>query len=339
MTIHIDEIQRVMTSLAPYILRTPVRHCESLSRPTNASVYLKCEHFQRTGSFKFRGALAAAMHIRRCSTSAAWPKLLTASAGNHGIGLAAAAATLGMKCGVAVPRNAPARKTEAIRRLGADLIIADADGYDQTQQWLLENVDRLGGTFVSGFDHDPVIMGNGGTTMLELVEQSPPFDSILIPTGGGGLAAGMGVAASAMSDQTRIIAVNAEGSPAMLRSIQSGTPHLHMHDASTIADGLAGGVGARAFAYCREVVHEVRSVTDREIQQGMKLLDRHESLVVEPSAAVTIPALLQGGFEGQRVCLILTGRNVDWKTYRGCTMTPPQHAPAASLDRQSREAE
>ncbi|MGB0716101.1 MAG: threonine ammonia-lyase [Phycisphaerae bacterium] len=318
MPLNYDVIVRSEASIRPYIITTPLRFSASLSRPTGASVFLKCEHLQRSGSFKIRGALAAVAAI--AGSKDARHGVVTSSAGNHGIGLSRAAARFSMRCAVVVPADAPERKRAAILDAGGELVVAKAAGYDAAQSWLFENLEAIGGTYVSGFDDDRVIAGNGGSTMLELMRQASSFDSIIVPTGGGGIAAGIGLVLKHNQADTRLIAVNAANSPAMLMSLRRGEPVLELAHEPTLADGLAGGVGSRAFGYCRHVVDEVRAVSEAEIVEGMRLLWQQENFVVEPAAATVVAALLQGGFDGQRVCAILTGRNVDWQTFARCVV-------------------
>jgi len=308
-------VERVREAVAAHTRRTPVLRSEWLSRVTGADVYLKCENLQITGSFKVRGALAAISVLTREERAAG---VVTASAGNHGLGLARAAALAGIPCTVVLPQGAPRVKEEGIRAEGAKVVHAPHKGYDATEAWAREQLDTLGGVFVSAFDDPPVMAGNGGTTMLEVQEELPGLDLLVAPCGGGGFLAGAGTVVCARLPRARVVGVNSEASPGMYLSRKEGAPRLRLESRPTLAEGLEGGVGERAFRIGVSVVDEVVLVCEEAIADAMVELLRRERMVVEGSGAVGVAALLSGRVEATgTVCVVLTGSNVDGERLAG----------------------
>lgn len=299
-----ERILEVRDHVARHTRRTPLLRSEWLSAATGAEVWIKCEGLQVTGSFKVRGALAF-LALRR-------PRVvLGCSAGNHGVGLAFAAREAAVPCTIVVPRDAPAVKAEAIAALGARVIRSPHSGYDETEAWTLERREELGGTFVSPYDDPAVVAGNGGTTALEILEDAPPLDAIVVPCGGGGLATGIGIAARRQSPGTRILGVNTDASPGMWRSFRDGRAHVRVEGRPTIAEGLEGGVSPAAFARARRAVDEILLVEEGRLRRAVAAIARHEHLVVEGSGAAGVAALLAGRVEARRLAVVLTGANLD----------------------------
>jgi threonine dehydratase len=310
MTLAVDFalVQAVRKAVSRHVRRTPLVRSEWLSALTGREVFLKCENLQVTGSFKVRGALAA---VGRLSPTERQRGVLASSAGNHGLGLARAAAVYGVPATVVVPRSAPAVKVDGIVALGARAVRSPHDGYDDTQSWALENRDRFGGVFVSPFEDPAVIAGNGGTTALEIFEDGPPLDALLIPCGGGGCSIGAGIVAREMSPATRIVAVNTEASPGMWLSWRDGRPHLRVESRPTLAEGIEGGVGEHSYALSRRFVDQVKVVTEAAIRRAVVECLLEERLLVEGSGAAGVAALLEGAVEGGRIGVVLTGSNLD----------------------------
>jgi threonine dehydratase len=302
-------VERVRRAVASHTRRTPVLRSEWLSRATGADVFLKCENLQVTGSFKVRGALAA---ISVLSDAERAGGVVTASAGNHGLGLARAAALGGIPCTVVLPQGAPRLKEEGIRAEGSKVVHAPHEGYDDTESWTRKELDSLGGVFVSAFDDPPVMAGNGGTTMLEVQEELPRLDLLVAPCGGGGFLAGAGTVVCARAPRARVVGVNSEASPGMYLSRKEGAPRLTMESRPTLAEGLEGGVGERAYRIGLSVVDDVVLVSEESIGEAMVNLLRRERMVVEGSGAVGVAALLSGRVAASgTVCVVLTGSNVD----------------------------
>jgi threonine dehydratase len=302
-------IERVREAVSAHVRRTPLLESDWLSRETGARVFLKCENLQVTGSFKVRGALAALAALAEGEWQGG---VVTASAGNHGLGLARAAALAGVPCTVVLPRGAPRVKEAGIRAEGARVVHAPHEGYDDTEAWTREQLESLGGVYVSPFDDPAVMAGNGGTTMLEVQEELPGLDLLVAPCGGGGFLAGAGTVVCTRVPGARVLGVNSEASPAMYLSRKEGKPRLRMESRPTLAEGLEGGVGERAFRIGLSVVDDVVTVPEEAIARAMGELLRRERMVVEGSGAVGVAALLAGRVEARgSVCVVLTGSNVD----------------------------
>ena len=272
--------------------------------------WLKREDLQETGSFKVRGALA---RVGALTEEEARRGVHAASAGNHGAGLAWAARRRGVSCVVCVPRTIPAKKEANIRALGAEVVKTPFDGYDETQAHAIELARATGRTWVSPFDDDWVIAGNGGTTALEILEDAPDLDAIVVPCGGGGLAIGAGVALKARSPRARLIGVNTEASPGMALSRRDGRAHLSMPWKPTLAEGLEGGVSEKSYALGLRFIDDVVVVREETIRRAMVEVARHEGAVVEGSAAAAVAAALEGLLPAglRRVAFVLSGSNVD----------------------------
>lgn len=306
MTPSLDLVEKVREVVARYTRRTPILRSEWLSGLLGADVFLKCENLQLTGSFKVRGAYAALRELRE--------PVVTSSAGNHGLGLARAAQTFGVPCTVVVPRSVARVKLEGIRAWGAKVVVSPHEGYDDTQAWTLDRLGEWGGTFVSPFDDPAVIAGNGGTTALEIFEELPDVDAIVVPCGGGGCAIGAGIVARSRSPRTRIVGVNAEASPGMWLSRRDGRAHLRVASSPTIAEGIEGGVSERTFRLGNKFIDDLVVVGEAAIRRAIAETVRHERMIVEGSAAAGVAALLEGKVKARRICAILTGSNLDQET-------------------------
>ncbi|UCE61177.1 MAG: pyridoxal-phosphate dependent enzyme [Phycisphaerales bacterium] len=308
----IDFVEGIRGAVGKYTRRTPLLRSGWLSKLSGSDVFLKCENLQVTGSFKVRGAVAA-LSLLPADTRARG--VVACSAGNHGLGLAFAAHAFHAPCTIAVPRSAPAVKQDGIRALGANVITSPHDGYDRTQAWMLDRLDALGGTFVSPFEDAAVIAGNGGTTMLEVLEEAPPFDVVVVPCGGGGCAIGTGVVAKSRSPMTRVVAVNTDASAGMWMSRRDERAHLTVDSKPTIADGLEGGISEITFGLGKRFIDDVVLAKESTIRQAVPQIAFNERLIVEGSGAAGVAAVLDGRIRGKRVCIFLTGGNIDRRLF------------------------
>lgn len=303
--------EEIRDAVDHHVRRTPLLPSAWLSELTGTRVFLKCENLQVTGSFKVRGAVAA---VSRLTPEERAGGVIACSAGNHGLGLAFAARAFDVPCTVVVPSAAPRVKAEGIAALGAKVIRSPHDGYDRTQAWTLERLVEFGGRFVSPFDDPAVMAGNGGTLMLEILEDLPVVDLVVIPCGGGGCSIGAGMVVRARAPQTRIIAVNTDASPGMWLSRRDGRPHLEVESRPTIADGLEGGVSERSFELANRFVDEVVLAREATLRRAVGELLERERKVVEGSGAAGVAALAAAAVPlgpARTVCVVLTGSNID----------------------------
>jgi len=303
-----DVTSDLIASLRPVVSentrRTPLLKSEWLSSLTGGEVWLKCENLQVTGSFKARGGFAA-MAMEKPGS------VVAASAGNHGQGLALAARRFGVPCTIVVPRSIPHVKEQAIRSHGARLVRSPFDGYDDTEAWARDHLDEIGGTFISPFDHPAVIAGNGGTLGLEIFEEAGELDAVVVPCGGGGCAIGIGVTARARSTGTRIIGVNTDASPGMWLSRRDRKANLRVDSLPTIAEGIEGGVSENSFRLADRYIDEVVKVREATIRRAVAETALREHLIVEGSGAAGVAAVMDGQIRGKKVCIVLTGSNID----------------------------
>lgn len=269
---------------------------------------VKREDLQTTGSFKVRGALCRLAELDWHRGRAG---VVCASAGNHGKGVAWAAARLHLCATVVVPRETPEVKRRGIRDLGAELVVHDAPGYDAAEAAAKDLAARRGALFVSPFDDLHVQAGNGGTLALEIAAQAPTVERVVVPVGGGGLAGGMAATFAATLPLVDVVAVQSEASPAMSRSLREGRVHLTWDPAETLAEGLEGGVAPSTVALCR-ALSAVHEVSEASIADAMVRARRDCGWTLEGSAAVVLAALLEDRLDvDERTVLVLTGSNVD----------------------------
>jgi threonine dehydratase len=310
MTVTLADIYRARTALHGLVQRTPMVASPALSAVAGTDVRLKLELMQDTGSFKLRGAsnrLAAMTAEERARG------VVAVSTGNHGRGVAQAAQKLGMRAAIFMSNLVPANKVEAIRALGAEVHITGRSQDDaEIEAKALAKEEGL--VWVPPFD-DPRIVAGQGTCGLEILEDAPDADTVLIPVSGGGLAAGIAIAMKAANPAVRIVGISMERGPAMYHSLQAGKPVLVTEEES-LADSLGGGIGldnAVTFDLCRCLIDDLILVSEDEIAEAMRFAYREERLVVEGGGAVGISVLLSGkaGRLGKKAVCVLSGRNVD----------------------------
>jgi len=293
------------------IVRTPMQTSRSLAEVLGSPVYLKCENLQRTGSYKIRGAYN---RISRLTAEEQARGVVAASAGNHAQGVAFAARELGIRATIFMPVGVPIPKLTATRSYGADVQLVGAI-FDETQAAALEFAEQTGAVYIPPFDHIDIVTGQA-TLGLEIWDEASAPDTIIVPIGGGGLAAGVASAvkqrAAADGRQVRVIGVQAANAAGYLPSLEAGevvAAEIH----PTIADGIAvAKPGDLTFSIIREHVDEVVTVTDDEIARALVVLLERAKLVVEPAGAVGAAAILAGVVEATgRTAVVLSGGNID----------------------------
>lgn len=290
--------------LAGVVRRTPVLDADALGDRTGRRLLCKGEHMQHTGAFKFRGASNAVALLPPDVRGVA-----THSSGNHGAALAAAAARRGLDAHVVVPEGAVRVKVEAVRRLGATVHVCAP--CQEAREAGLASLAAEGWIPIPPYDHPHIIAGQG-TAALELLEEHPDLDALVVPAGGGGLLAGTLLAVAATGRRIPVFGAEPAGADDIWRSLAAGR-RVEEHHPDTIADGLRGLVGALNFAVIQEHAPTILRVTDAEILDAMRILWSHLKQVIEPSAAVALAAVRKHpeAFRDRSVGLVLTGGNVD----------------------------
>ncbi len=306
--IPIEAIREAAARTGPFLHRTPVFGSRSLGERAGVRLYLKCESFQKTGSFKPRGALNIVLSM---TTERRARGLITVSAGNHAQAVAWAAQATGAPCTVVMPADAPRSKTNAVLGYGAT-IVAHRDRTTLFDR-LHEEEARTGATFVLPFD-DAAGLAGAGTVGLEIVEQVPGVECVVVPIGGGGLMAGVASAIKAAKPGCRVVGVELEAGPGMRPALAAGKP-VPVSRPSTIADGLTPPfVGALPLQVVQQAVDEIVVVSEAEIVEAMRTLLLRAKLYVEGAGAAATAALLAGKVrlpEGTTVVSIVSGGNVD----------------------------
>jgi threo-3-hydroxy-L-aspartate ammonia-lyase len=314
--IELDDVRRAAARLDGVAHRTPVVTSRTLDARTGAEVRLKPENLQRVGAFKFRGAYNTVASLDPAERARG---VVTASSGNHAQALALSAALHGIPATILMPEDAPACKAAATEEYGARIVRFDRYSSDR-EALLAELAEREGLTIVHPYD-DERIMAGQGTATLELIEDGGPLDLLLVPVGGGGLIAGSATAATALCPECRVIGVEPEVGDDTARSLAAGR-RVTVPVGRTIADGQQLDIpGERTFPVVRARVAAVVTVSDAEIVTAMRFAFERLKLVLEPSGASALAALLHGKVEasGLRAGVILSGGNVDVARFRELT--------------------
>ena len=299
----LDDIRAAAERLTGRSHQTSVLTCSALDSMTGASLFFKCENFQKTGAFKFRGATNAVELLTEPKRGVA-----THSSGNHGAALAAAAKAKGIPAHIVVPENAATVKLAAVKHYGGRVVLCEPT-LEARETTLKRVVEETGSAFVPPFDHPHIIAGQG-TAALELLEEVDGLDAVITPVGGGGLVSGTGIAIKGLSPKVEVFAAEPEQANDAARSFRSGK--IEPANSNTIADGLLTSLGPLTFQAIRETVTDVITVSEVEIEEALRTVWERMKIVIEPSSAVPVAAILKDErFTGKRVGIILTGGNVD----------------------------
>ena len=303
------DIREARERVSDVARHTPLERSRSFSEMSGADLHLKLENFQRTGAFKIRGAMN---RIQTLSETEREAGVVTASAGNHAQGVALAASRAGVDATVVMPKFAPVSKVKATRGYGASVRLEGVD-YDEAQAYAHQLERDEGRTYVHAFD-DPVVMAGQGTLGLEIVDDCPDLDTVVVPIGGGGLISGVAVAIKQQLPDVRVVGVQAEGAASAAKSLEAGEV-TEIDSVDTIADGIATrSVGDRTLEVMEEYVDAVVTVDDREIALALTLLLERAKTLVEGAGAVALAAVLSDAFEyddGETVVAALCGGNID----------------------------
>ncbi|MFH1981921.1 MAG: threo-3-hydroxy-L-aspartate ammonia-lyase [Pseudomonadota bacterium] len=305
-----EKVQSAREVLKGHANVTPVMTSETLDRLLGAKVSLKCENFQKIGAFKFRGAFNA---ISRLTEAEKARGVITYSSGNHAQAVALVGKMLNVRTTVVMPDNAPTIKRIATAGYGATVIQYDPE--KDNREDIARDLEAAGGlTLIPPFDHEDVIAGQG-TAALEMFEQIGPMDMLLVPCGGGGLLSGSAIAAKAMAPGCRTIGIEPELGDDATRSFHTKTLH-RVKNPPTIADGTrTASLGSITFPLVLKYVDDMKTVSEEAIIEAVRFLFYRMKLVVEPSGALGLAALLSGAvMPGARVGVILSGGNIDAAT-------------------------
>jgi len=309
MPIRFDDITAAAERIASAVLHSPCPLSVPLSEATGCKVYCKLEYLQRTGSFKERGARNALLLLPSDQKQRG---VIAASAGNHALGLAYHARLLGIPATVVMPRSAPLTKISNCRKLGATVLLEGAN-IDEARLHAEELISHRGLTYINGFD-DPAIIAGQGTMGLEILEQVPEVDAIVVPIGGAGLIAGVALAAKTLKPAVRIIGVEPERAASFTAALKAGKP-MKIQMRPTLADGLSVPmVGGNAFELARARVDKTVLVREHDIAIAVLRLAELEKAVIEGAGAAPLAACLAGllpELSGQTVVLPLCGGNID----------------------------
>ena len=311
--VNLEDVKKAEEVLKSIVKETPLQESKELSAKLGANVYYKCENLQKTGAFKIRGAYNKIMKL---DDEAKKKGLIASSAGNHAQGVALGAKMTGINATIVMPATAPLAKVTATKGYGAEVVL-NGEVYDDAYAKAVEIQKETGATFLHPFDDEYVIAGQG-TIGLEIFKQlNENVDTILCPIGGGGIIAGIAVAAKGLNPNVKIIGVQTSNIPSMKVSKENGKVTTAFNGA-TIADGIAVKTpGNTTFEIINELVDEVITVSEEEIAQGMLFLMEHQKVVAEGAGAVTTAALLSGKYKPQKdenVVCVISGGNVDVNT-------------------------
>lgn len=309
MSITKADIEQAHERIKSFIHQTPVLTCNTINKLAGAELFFKCENFQKIGAFKIRGGINAALSLSKEKIANG---IATHSSGNHAQAIAYAARQLGTKAYIVMPNNSPSVKVNAVKGYGAEVTFCE-NNQQAREETLQTIVDRTGAEFIHPYNDERVMTGQA-TCAKELMEEIPSLDFIVAPVGGGGLLSGTSLSAHYFSDSTKVIAAEPEGAADAVLSIKSGqietAPYIN-----TIADGLLTKLGNKTFPIIQQYVTDVLTVTDEEIIASLRLVYERMKMVIEPSSAVTLAAVLKNKelFAGKRTGIIISGGNVDLK--------------------------
>lgn len=303
----LEQLQQAQRRIASVVHRTPVITSGLLDEYCGAELFFKCENLQKVGAFKARGAANAVLGLDDASASAG---VATHSSGNHGAALAMAAARRGICAHIVMPANAAEVKKAAVAAYGG--LIIECEPTLAARESTLEAVVQQTGAHVIHPYNDPLVIAGQGTVALELLEQVPELDVVVVPVGGGGLLAGTALAVKGLNPRIEVLAVEPEGADDAFRSFGLGEL-VPQRNPDTIADGLRAGLGELNYEVIRKHVDTIITVPDTAIVEAMKLQWSRLKTVVEPSGAVSFAGLLEypQRFRKRRVGVVISGGNVD----------------------------
>ena len=306
-SLNLDAIRAAHERIRPYIHRTPVLTNSWLNDACRASLFFKCENFQKVGAFKARGATNAVFAL---DDETARRGVATHSSGNHGAAVARAAKLRGIQAHIVMPSNSAKVKIRSVEGYSAQVVFCEPTE-ESREIKCAEVINKTGATLIHSFENEHVIAGQG-TAAMELLEDIPNLDVIMCPVGGGGLLSGTAIAAKSMRPQIKVIAVEPQNADDAAQSFRAGR-RLVTEKKFTVADGLRTNIGEPNFAIVQRYVDDIVTVSEEAIVSAMRTIWETMKIVIEPSAAVPYAAIVEHivNVEGKSVGIILTGGNVD----------------------------
>ena len=307
MQLDLDSIRAAHERIRPYIHRTPVLTSERLNEASGASLFFKCENFQKIGAFKARGAMNAVFAL---DDAIARRGVATHSSGNHGAAVARAAKLRGIPAHIVMPSNSAKVKIRAVESYGAHIVFCEPTEKAR-EATCAEAIKETGATLIHSFENENVVAGQG-TAAVELLEDVSDLDVVMCPVGGGGLLSGTAIAVKSMRPKIKVIAVEPANADDAAQSFRAGR-RLITEKKFTIADGLRTNIGAPNFAILQRYVDDIVTVSEEAIVSAMRTIWVTMKIIIEPSSAVPYAAIVENKIDvnGKRVGIILTGGNVD----------------------------
>ena len=307
--IELSEIRKARSRIKPFIHRTPVLTCLSLNKMIESELHFKCENFQKSGSFKIRGAANTVLQLNSQELEKG---VVTASSGNHGAALSMVVSRLGITPIVVMPKNTPKVKVDNVKRNGGKVVWCEPNQVSR-EKILDEIIKRTNSILIHPYNDKRIIEGQG-TVTLEFLEQCPNLETIISPVSGGGLLSGTICSVKNLNKTIKIYGAEPKEADDTFRSIKSGTIQVNQ-STNTICDGLRAQIGTITFPIIKDNVEGILTIEEQDIIDSMKLIWETMKIIVEPSCAITLAAILKNKsiFQGKKIGLILSGGNVDLK--------------------------
>lgn len=309
MSFNYDDVRMAYKRISPYIRKTPLEQSFYLGDKTQ-NYYFKLESLQRAKSFKIRGALNKLLTL---SEKERENGVAAISSGNHGSSVSYAASLLGIKTvKIIVPETAPQSKVDKIRYFGGQALLM-GENYDEADSLGMKYIKENGLSFIDAYYDDPMVYAGQGTIAIEILEQNPDIDTIVVPIGGGGLITGISVAAKSIKENIRIVGVQTEACPAMVKSYDDGIFYKAYPCKASLCDALVGGIGALSYQMAKDYVDDFIVVSEDTIGKAVSFMARDEKYVVEAGSCTTVASIMdfREQIGGENIALVLSGGNID----------------------------
>ena len=304
-----QDVKDAFDRIKPYLKDTPLEPSFYLGDGSR-NYYFKLESFQPVKSFKVRGALNKMLTLTGEEKAKG---VSTISSGNHGSSVSYAASLLGIeKTQIIVPATAPKSKVERIEYFGGS-VMQMGDNYDEAHALGMKYIEEMGMTFIDAYYDDPKIYAGQGTIAIEILQQNPDIDTIVVPIGGGGLSTGIAVAAKALKPDIRIIGVQTEACPAMIKSYEDGVCYEEYPIGETICDAVVGGIGTLSYALLKDYCDDMIEIKEESAAKAVSFMAKNEKYIIEPSSCLTVAAVMDypERIGGKNIALVLSGGNID----------------------------